>query len=82
MHRTATQRPPPGFCLTAFAHRLKVRSSHCLFDIGHDLSQRVQVGLVNVLGTKGLRLITHEGLALTHSLAHGLRVALQKRSPA
>jgi hypothetical protein len=52
--------------------------AHCLFDSGHDLSQKVRVGLVNVLRTKGLRLATDQGLSLTHSLVHGLRLALQK----
>jgi ATP-dependent helicase YprA (DUF1998 family) len=37
-----------------------------------------QVGLVNVLRTKGLRLSVEGSLALAHSLAHGLRLALQK----
>jgi hypothetical protein len=51
---------------------------HCLFDAGHDVGQRTQVGLVNVLRTKGLRLSIAGSLALAHSLGHGLRLALQK----
>jgi hypothetical protein len=66
-----------GECGAVLAHQ-GGQPVHCMFDAGHDIGQRTQVGLVNVLRTKGLRLSIAGSLALTHSLAHGLRLALQK----
>lgn len=51
----------------------------CAFDPTHDITQRRIVRPAYLFETQGLRLrLDHSGAVVTHSLAHGLRLALEK----